>query len=114
MHANVTCPACKHKFWLQEGEMGSQQNLAPVATQRSSPGKFPVAAGKPAAAAAGAGGFSPEPWSPERRRLERRLPERRLPERLNPATPRPCSRIRPLHQAHNCPRCKAVVEASSS
>jgi DNA-directed RNA polymerase subunit RPC12/RpoP len=25
MLANVTCPACQHKYWIQEGEMGSRQ-----------------------------------------------------------------------------------------
>src|SRR5689334_12482094 len=57
MHANVTCPNCHHKYWIQEGDMGSRQTCpncqatffagASVAEARSGVGSATAAATQP-------------------------------------------------------------------
>ncbi len=56
MLANVTCPNCQHKYWLQEGEMGSRQTC-PRCHSEFCAGKSAAEAraGAPAGAAAQAG-----------------------------------------------------------
>ena len=93
MLANVTCPACQHKYWLQEGEMGSRQICpncqspffagASVAEARSK--TSPAVTAAPGASAALQGNYA-----------------KTMIGDMSP----------PIK--YNCPRCKAPLEASAS
>jgi DNA-directed RNA polymerase subunit RPC12/RpoP len=92
MLANVTCPACGHKYWIQEGDMGSRQICpscqAPFfagASQASGPPAPPLAAGKSAAPPAAQPGYAKT--------------------MIGETAP-------PIH--YSCPRCKTPLEAPAS
>jgi DNA-directed RNA polymerase subunit RPC12/RpoP/Skp family chaperone for outer membrane proteins len=86
MLANVTCPACHHKFWLDESQMGSRQ-ICPSCNSPFFAGKSMAEArvGAPAGPAAQAG-----------------YAKTMLTDDSAP----------PIK--YNCPRCKAALEAASS
>jgi DNA-directed RNA polymerase subunit RPC12/RpoP len=85
MLANVTCPACQHKFWLQEGDMGSRQ-ICPNCTSPFFAGKS-VAEPRPSAALAGA--------------VQPGYAKTMLGDSAPPIK-------------YTCPRCKAPLEAAAS
>src|SRR4051812_12289689 len=85
MFSNVTCPACQHKYWLPEGEMGKRQTCPNC--------QSPFFAGKsvPETQQAAASGSSAQP-SYARTML--------------------ADNAQPIK--YNCPRCKTPLEAPAS
>ena len=85
MLANVTCPACQHRYWLDEGQMGTRQ-ICPKC-------QAPFFAGKsrPETRAEGAPAASAKPSYAKTMITEEAPPIK-----------------------YNCPRCNAALEAPSS
>jgi DNA-directed RNA polymerase subunit RPC12/RpoP len=93
MLTNVTCPACQHKYWIQEGEMGSRQIcpncqspfFAGASVAEARPATSPAVTAASPASAVFQGGYA---------------------KTLIGETAAPVK--------YNCPRCKAALEAAAS
>jgi len=86
MLANVTCPSCQHKFWLDEGEMGNRQ-VCPSCNSPFFAGKS-VAEARMSASSAAAAAAQPS------------YAKTMIGESAPPIK-------------YNCPRCKTALEAAS-
>jgi DNA-directed RNA polymerase subunit RPC12/RpoP len=100
MFANVTCPACQHKYWLPEGEMGSRQ-ICPNCQSPFFAGASVAEARAPSPASASAPVSASASASAPPAALQPSYAKTMIGDSAPPIK-------------YTCPRCKAPLDASAS